>query len=481
VEVHQIDLGGVSGAGGTALRLDDNGLIDMGWAQAMQNAQAMDFCRGLRTDSAVPLARDLNYVLQFVRDNYRPLKYATVLQSEAIPDWAERWEVSKITGTGSVQLASQVGRSDIVTSDFSRDTATGRVFEIVNGYKYWMRELIRSAKLGINPQVERAMIQAQAAEEFLDALVATGLVGSQYGSGGARDLGLGLTGLGNDANVVADGMVLGTTKTSTNSAWKGRERRLCARTRRPAQPGLGGLHPLEREAPRRHHGDAARRVQRAESPAPRQLRGQRAQTFEKEWQKRVGKPVRFIVWDRFAAIGTMSTGPAHRDLRRATRTSLLHHRQGLRRRPGARSDARLRGEREPRDGRRAHFGLERHGLPGPAPGLLSGASASPTVTVTVASFKVAYPEFGKAGDAMLEAALVDIELEVSDDFGDSRDAAVMLRLADRLALSPSGRDARLDPKKATSSTYGERFQAMASALAVSATRCGSPPHCRRDD
>jgi hypothetical protein len=76
------------------------------------------------------------------------------------------------------------------------------------------------------------MIQAQAAEEFLDALVATGLVGSQYGSGGARDLGLGLTGLGNDANVVADGIKLGTTKASGEQRLEGRrERRLCARAR----------------------------------------------------------------------------------------------------------------------------------------------------------------------------------------------------------------------------------------------------------
>jgi hypothetical protein len=136
VQVHQIDLGGVSGAGGTALRLDDNGLIDMQLGAGHAERAGHGLLPRVRTDSAVPLARDLNYVLQFVRDNYRPLKYATVLQSEPIPDWAERWEVSKITGTGSVQLASQIGRSDIVTSDFSRDTATGRVFEIVNGYRY---------------------------------------------------------------------------------------------------------------------------------------------------------------------------------------------------------------------------------------------------------------------------------------------------------------------------------------------------------
>ena len=187
MQLHQVDLGfndgagGSSEGGGSVLRLDADGCLDMDWARAAQARGAFDFCRGLpdgfRSDSAVPLARDLNYVLEYVRDHYRPLKYATVLQSEPIPDWAERWEISKITGTGSVQLSSQVGRQDIVTSDISRDTATGRVFEIVNGYKYWNRELVRAAVTGINPQTERAMIQAQAAEEFLDGLIATGLVG----------------------------------------------------------------------------------------------------------------------------------------------------------------------------------------------------------------------------------------------------------------------------------------------------------------
>lgn len=99
------------------------------------------------------------------------------------------------------------------------------------------------------------------------------------------------------------------------------------------------------------------------------------------------------------------------------------------------------------------------------------------MTVSVASFKVAFPEFVKAGDAMLTAQLAAIELEVSDAFGDSRDLAVMLRLADTLALSPWGRDARLLPAKATGSTYGDRFQRMAEANAVSASRLGSQDGC----
>ena len=103
------------------------------------------------------------------------------------------------------------------------------------------------------------------------------------------------------------------------------------------------------------------------------------------------------------------------------------------------------------------------------------------MAVTVASFKVAYPEFGKAGDPMIEAQLAQVELEVSDSFGDSRDAAVMLRLADTLALSPWGRDARSASPRNSATTYGERFQRMAEANAVSASRLGSAPTITGED
>lgn len=102
------------------------------------------------------------------------------------------------------------------------------------------------------------------------------------------------------------------------------------------------------------------------------------------------------------------------------------------------------------------------------------------MTVSVASFLVAFPEFLKAGVPMLEAQLALVEPEVSDSFGDSRDLAVMLKLADALAQSPWGRDARMVPKgvdNAFSSTYGMRFRAMAEANGVSADRMGSPPGC----
>lgn len=316
MQLHTVDLGyidgagSVSGGGGTALRLDAEGLIDLGWAQAMQTAGQMDFAKGARSDSAIPLARDLNYVLEYVREHYRPLKYATVLQTEPIPDWAERWEISKVTGTGSVQLASQVGRQDIVTADFSRDTATGRVFEIVNGYKYWNRELIRAAVTGINPQTERAMAQAQAAEEFLDALTSMGLVGSQYGSGGARDMGLGLTGLGNDANVITDGILLGASKAGGDSAWQDATAADFALVLDDLHNLLSTVYVRSKE---KHNADTIVMPQDEVNALirlrPAGYAANALNTFMEEWRMRLGRPGRVITWDTFKNVGTVASGP----------------------------------------------------------------------------------------------------------------------------------------------------------------------------
>lgn len=97
------------------------------------------------------------------------------------------------------------------------------------------------------------------------------------------------------------------------------------------------------------------------------------------------------------------------------------------------------------------------------------------MAVTYASFLVAYPEFVKADSAMVTAQLALVELEVSDSFDEQRDSAVMLRLADTLALSPFGRNARMVAPNAATSTYGKRFTALSEANAVSASRLGSPP------
>jgi hypothetical protein len=308
VEIQRIELpgSGATGGNGTRFRLDKKGLIDLTWAARAHADGLVDFSGGVRReDSAVPLARDLNYVLQYVREQYRPTKYEQVLQTVTVPDWAERWEVSKITGTGNIKLASQIGPRDIVRADISRSTTTGRMFEMVNGYGYSNREMIRSAKLGINPETERATVQREVAAEFCDALAATGLVGTAF-----ADMGLGLTGLGNDANVVAAGLLLGSAGYSTTTSWT-------ASTAADFPLIMKDLHRVTDEVYKR---TKERKVadtlvmpldefQVINQARPANYSDNALDTFKREWQAKAGKPVRIIVWDRFAAIGSVSSGP----------------------------------------------------------------------------------------------------------------------------------------------------------------------------
>lgn len=94
------------------------------------------------------------------------------------------------------------------------------------------------------------------------------------------------------------------------------------------------------------------------------------------------------------------------------------------------------------------------------------------MTVSIATFKVAYPEFTNAGDPLLTAQLAQVELVVSDSFGDQRDQVVMLTLADRLSTSPSGRDARMLTEDEKRSTYSAELERLKRANAVNAVRLG---------
>lgn len=98
------------------------------------------------------------------------------------------------------------------------------------------------------------------------------------------------------------------------------------------------------------------------------------------------------------------------------------------------------------------------------------------MAVTIAAFKVQYPEFALAGDAMLTAVLQGTEATTgADGFGTEaeRDEYVMLALAHALALSPMGRDARLSNKDGTT-TYGTQMSAMRDANAcLNPNRWGS--------
>ncbi len=95
------------------------------------------------------------------------------------------------------------------------------------------------------------------------------------------------------------------------------------------------------------------------------------------------------------------------------------------------------------------------------------------MTVTVNSFLAAYPEFANAGTTLLTAQLAFAEAVVSSDsFGDQRDLVVCLTLADRLATSPSGRDARMTTEDSPTSTYSVELERLKAANAVRALRMG---------
>lgn len=297
------------------LKLDRNGLIDIDWCRKAQARGALrlgypaasmrhdaeDERAELIEDASVPLARDLNYVLQSVRDNYRPRKWARILGGliESVPDWSENWEISKIVGTGSIRPAGQLGPVDAPKGDFSRSTTTGRMIEMINGYGYFNREMIRAAKLGVNPSTERAMAQAQAADEFMDQLCATG-----------DSFGLGFTGLGNNSDVAGSLVAADASKNGSVTGWT---------TAVAADFGkvLDDLHKLTNEvysvSKENHVADtlvmpldefnALNRIRAANFSATV------LDTWMTEWQKKAGKPVRIEVWDRFATIGSISSGP----------------------------------------------------------------------------------------------------------------------------------------------------------------------------
>lgn len=96
------------------------------------------------------------------------------------------------------------------------------------------------------------------------------------------------------------------------------------------------------------------------------------------------------------------------------------------------------------------------------------------MAATVAGFLLCHPEFANAGTALLTAQLAQIELVVSDSFGAQRDQVVYLSLADRLATSPSGRDARMlaGPEGSATSVYATELERLKRANAVRALRLG---------
>lgn len=303
------------------LRLDSKtGLIDLKWCEQVQRSGLLNLgrpifdCDGadrfdsdLRADEAVPLARDLNYVLQTVRDTYRPLKWASILRTIAVPDWAERWEVSKITTSGSITLASHLQNHDFAQADLSRETRTGVMYEFANGYRYASRELVRAARLGINPSVERAAAQRKAAEELLELSSATGKM--RLPNGTEHQLfaaGLGTLTPGTDLPA----LVVGTTKASTTTSWT-------TAVAADFDKLLTDLHAVTDAVyvNSKEHRYADTLVMPLDEYQA--LNRNRAanfsasvlETFMPEWARKIGRQPRIEVWDLLKDLGTISTGP----------------------------------------------------------------------------------------------------------------------------------------------------------------------------
>lgn len=81
------------------------------------------------------------------------------------------------------------------------------------------------------------------------------------------------------------------------------------------------------------------------------------------------------------------------------------------------------------------------------------------MAVSVASFKIAFPEFVFVDDTHLAAQLAHVEAVTGDGYNGEarRDYVVQLTLAHALALSPMGRDAGLVAKDGTT-TYGAQLK-----------------------
>ena len=61
---------------------------------------------------------------------------------------------------------------------------------------------------------------------------------------------------------------------------------------------------------------------------------------------------------------------------------------------------------------------------------------------TVDSFLIAFPEFRATAETQLTELLAMVELRIDTEFGDMREEAVYLELADTLATRAQGRPAR---------------------------------------
>lgn len=97
------------------------------------------------------------------------------------------------------------------------------------------------------------------------------------------------------------------------------------------------------------------------------------------------------------------------------------------------------------------------------------------MAVTLASFRVHFPEFDGADDSLVQAKLDEAALALDERvFGVRFDEAVRYRAAHTLAISPFGQTARLVAKDG-STTYGSQFEQVSRACAGGPWAVGQLP------
>lgn len=91
------------------------------------------------------------------------------------------------------------------------------------------------------------------------------------------------------------------------------------------------------------------------------------------------------------------------------------------------------------------------------------------MSLTLAAFRVLYPEFVATADATVEAKIAAALARTDTDaFGDDADAAQGLLAAHLLAIAPYGQTSRQEGTDKSSTTYLDEWKRLARA------RCGGP-------
>lgn len=86
------------------------------------------------------------------------------------------------------------------------------------------------------------------------------------------------------------------------------------------------------------------------------------------------------------------------------------------------------------------------------------------MAMSLATFRVRFPEFVAVGDALVEAALADaLSRTDSTGFGDDADAAQGLLAAHLIAMGPGGATARQEGNDKARTSYLEERQRLARA------------------